>query len=549
MVVLIFPVLYYLSFRPLISHIEKKQQAELALRQVNRALAVLNECNQVLVRAEEETNFLQRMCEIIVNTGEYRMAWVGFAENDQDKSVRPIAQFGFENSYLDYAKISWADQERGYGPTGTAIREGVVQVNQNFATNPSMAPWRESALQRGYQSSIALPLQNEASAFGALTIYSALPDAFDEEEKHLLQELANDLAFGIMAMQVRAERKKADDLNRRLSSIVQQTGDTVVVTNRDGVIEYVNPAFERLTAYTKQEVLGRTPRVLKAGIHDDQFYQRLWGTILNGDVFQSEIANRKKTGEIFYEVKTITPLRDTQGNITHFVATGKDITQHKLDEEKLIKAYDDLELRVHNRTEELRIANSELEEEIRERKQVEEALRQSEAMLRAIVDQMPSGVTVRDAQTGTLILSNARSRDILGVLVDTPEQFTHYHGVHPDGRRYESEEWPIYRSVTTGEIIDSEEIECERNDGSHFTLMVSSVPIRDEQGAIAIGVAVFHDITERGHMEKALRKSEERLSRAQEISHLGSWELDLLENKLTWSDEVYRIFGLHPQMR
>ena len=353
MLLMITPVLYFLSFHPLLRHIEKRQRAEQALRQVNRALSVLNECNQILVHAEQETEFLQKMCEIIVHTGEYRMAWIGFAEQNESRNIRPVAQFGFENGYLDLAQITWADNERGRGPTGIAIRQGIVQVNQNFLTHPAIAPWRESALLRGYQASIALPLQDESSTFGALTIYSALPDAFDEEELHLLKELASDLAFGITALRVRAERNQAEELNRQLSRIVEQTEDTVVVTNCDGHIEYVNPAFERLTGYAREEALNKTPRVLKSGVHDKHFYQELWNTILKGDVFQGEIANRKKDGELFYEVKTITPLRDAQGNITHFVATGKDITEHKHHEEDLRRAYGELELRVQNRTEEL----------------------------------------------------------------------------------------------------------------------------------------------------------------------------------------------------
>jgi len=188
MLLMITPVLYFFSFDPLLRHIEKRQRAEQALRQVNRALSVLNECNQILVHAEQEAEFLQKMCEIIVNTGEYRMAWIGFAEQDEFRNIRPVAQFGFENGYLDLAQITWADNERGRGPTGIAIRQGIVQVNQNFLNNPDMASWRESALLRGYQASIALPLQDESSTFGALTIYSALPDAFDEEELHLLKD-------------------------------------------------------------------------------------------------------------------------------------------------------------------------------------------------------------------------------------------------------------------------------------------------------------------------------------------------------------------------
>jgi PAS domain S-box-containing protein len=260
----------------------------------------------------------------------------------------------------------------------------------------------------------------------------------------------------------------------------------------------------------------------------------MWQTVLRGDVFQSEIANRKKSGELFHEVKTITPLRDTQGNITHFVATGKDITERKLAEENLLKAYDELEMRVWARTEELRLANTELEKEINERKQAEQAVRQNEAMLRAILEQMPSGVTVRDASTGKLILSNVRSLEIMYALADIPEQFAEYRGFHPDGRAYRSEEWPAYRSMTTGELVNAEEIECERMDGTRFTISVSAAPIYNVEGKIVSGVAVFDDITERKRAEKALQAANEELTRFNRA--MVGRELRLIEMKKEVND-------------
>jgi PAS domain S-box-containing protein len=131
------------------------------------------------------------------------------------------------------------------------------------------------------------------------------------------------------------EGRPGQDANRQLSRIVEQTADTVVVTDAEGKIEYVNLAFEQLTGFTKEEVMGHTPRIFKSGNYDDQFHREVWSTILRGESFLGEIEDYKKNGDAFYEVKTITPLRNTQGKITHFVATGKDITKHKLGEEKL----------------------------------------------------------------------------------------------------------------------------------------------------------------------------------------------------------------------
>ncbi len=206
----------------LVTDSAERKRAERQLLHVNRALAVLKECNQVLVRADNEADLLRRMCEIIVTVGGYRMAWVGLARHDPEKSVFPAAQFGFEAGYLDQARISWADTERGRGPTGLAIMTGTTQVNQDFLHNPATRPWRAQAIQRGYQSSIALPLRDQRSTFGALTIYAARPDAFDAEEVLLLGELADDLAYGIAALHDTAERRRAEEEIRRLCAELEQ---------------------------------------------------------------------------------------------------------------------------------------------------------------------------------------------------------------------------------------------------------------------------------------------------------------------------------------
>lgn len=120
-----------------------------------------------------------------------------------------------------------------------------------------------------------------------------------------------------------------------LSSAIEQTADTVMITDRNGAIEYVNPAFEHTTGYSRSAVYGKTPRLLKSDKHDEAFAQRLWETILSGHVFRDVFVNCKKNGQIFYEDKTITPLTDDSGEITHFIATGKDITEQMAAQERL----------------------------------------------------------------------------------------------------------------------------------------------------------------------------------------------------------------------
>ena len=145
--------------------------------------------------------------------------------------------------------------------------------------------------------------------------------------------------MGKPAMQVFAqditENKQKDVELVKLSEAVKQTADYVIITDRDGKIEYVNHAFEHQTGYSSKEVRGRNPRILNSGKHPKSFYKQLWDVITSGKPFKGEFINKKKNGEFYHEAKTITPIRNEQNTITHFVSTGKDISQQMFDRENL----------------------------------------------------------------------------------------------------------------------------------------------------------------------------------------------------------------------
>ena len=211
--------------------ITRRVRAERELQRLNRALRALSASNQAMVRAQDESELLHETCRILVDEGGYRMAWVGLADQDAAKTVRPVAHAGFEEGYLEEIEITWADDDRGQGPTGTAIRTGQFVVCQNMLEDPKLAPWREEAKRKGYTSSCALPLRVRGKSIGALTVYSRFREAFDSEEADLLAELGADVAFGIESLRARAERQSAMEAlqksESRYKNFISHTSDGI----------------------------------------------------------------------------------------------------------------------------------------------------------------------------------------------------------------------------------------------------------------------------------------------------------------------------------
>jgi two-component system cell cycle sensor histidine kinase/response regulator CckA len=226
-------------------------------RRLNRELRAISNCNQTLMRAAEEQALLNDICRIVCEDAGYRMAWVGYAEHDDAKSIKPVAWAGIEDGYLAGVGLRWHDTEAGRGPAGTAIRTGETVYEQDLATSPSFAHWRERARKRGYRSMIALPLKDESSAvFGVLAIYSSDVDAFTPEEIRLLEELAGDLAFGIMVLRARIERNEAEESlhqsQEKYRAFFEQNLAGNYISTPEGVLLACNPAFLRMFGFASE---------------------------------------------------------------------------------------------------------------------------------------------------------------------------------------------------------------------------------------------------------------------------------------------------------
>lgn len=200
-----------------------EQETQRELGRLNRSLRLVCECQHAIVEAQSEPELLNRVCALAVSRGGYRLAWIGYAENDAARTVRPMARAGAAAEYADGIAITWADNERGQGPTGVAIRTGAPCVSEDFANDSRFLPWQQRARQYGVAASLVVPLLAGEKAFGAICLYGAEPRQFDPQEVELFQRFAATLAHGIHALRMRDARQLAEEQLRSFALELQRS--------------------------------------------------------------------------------------------------------------------------------------------------------------------------------------------------------------------------------------------------------------------------------------------------------------------------------------
>jgi PAS domain S-box-containing protein len=199
---------------------------------LNREFIAIKECNRALVKAKTEQDLLDKICHIICDVAGYRLAWIGMAQVDRARSVRPVAWSGSYEEYVKGVNATWAEDDRGNGPTGKAIRDGTTVSVQDYSSQVWFGPWREAALRAGIRSGIAIPLMDNGIAFGALNVYSNRTNGFSNGEVSMLEEMSDDLAFGILNLRAREHQLKADEALRQKTALFEAQ----VTASLDGIL-------------------------------------------------------------------------------------------------------------------------------------------------------------------------------------------------------------------------------------------------------------------------------------------------------------------------
>ncbi|GEM_PF-7094109 len=295
-----------------------------------------------------------------------------------------------------------------------------------------------------------------------------------------------------------------------LDHAIQQSANTIVITDVNGDIEFVNKKFEQLTGYTSAEVIGKNPRVLNSGKQSDKFYKRLWERISSGEVWVGYFHNRKKDGSLFWERASISAVKDQLGNITNYIAVKEDISD--LREAELTNAI-------------------------------------TSERVAALFESSQTGIIYINAQ-GVLQESNQAATETLGFTKKQLANYTymdeHWQAEHIDGRPYEADEYPAAITLkTTKKVTNAIMSVFHPVRNRRIWLSIDTIPLFEKGDDELTGVySVFRDITDAFENTRALQATASKLKISQQIGKVGYWEATQGKKGSFWSEELCKIFEI-----
>ncbi|KAA0259192.1 EAL domain-containing protein [Deferribacter autotrophicus] len=301
---------------------------------------ILNGINKLIFTSKTIEEFFQSVCQYLASLQNIRLAWIGELSGNK---IKPIVVAGYDEGYTKYLEISIASEVKGASvPAATAIRSGEISINPNTEKNPNVEIWRDEMLERRFYSSCAIPIMFEDEYKYVLNLYSGEPYYFNKNLMSILKSIQRDITFFLKNI-------KELEFKEFLYRAIENTHDWVMITDKNGVIEYVNNAVEKISGYKKEEVLGKTPSIFKSGLYGKKFYKKFWDSLLKGEVYKGIVINKRKNGELFQLDHTIIPIVEN-GEVKKFVSIAKDISKELALEQEILRfKFQDLRTGLLNR--------------------------------------------------------------------------------------------------------------------------------------------------------------------------------------------------------
>ncbi len=542
-------------------------QREAEMRRINRALRLLSAANQAMRNAASQVELLDEICRIIIQVGDYRFAWIGYAENDKAKTVTPVACDGLNDGFLENVQISWDEASpNGHGNAGTTIRSGRPMIIRNTAHDPRAAPWRAALQQRGYASVASFPLRADETP-GALVIYSAVEDTFGGEECALLESLAADISYAIGALRAAERREQAEAALRRNESILDRAQQIAHTGSWEWDLGSQEVRWSdqnyRIFGYEPGEVEANKDAVI-ASTHADDRERVSEGlrSLMQGETSSLELNHRIVwEGGIVRHVRMQCEAEFLEGRPTRIIGTTQDVTAQVLREVEL-----------HRTNRALRMLSA-------VNQATREAATEADLLQRAceiVVDKggytfaWIAGKENDEGKHARLRASagDRRMHERLGSgIVTWDENQIKGHGTV--GRALRSGTPCIVRDVLTDPLYApwlEFALEMRFNACASFPFQVDGRIegalviyatndtygeaecdlLEDLAGDIGHAIASLRAAAARNEAEAALRRNEALLGRAEALAHVGSWEWDMGTQALQWSEETYRILGFEP---
>lgn len=304
-------------------NITVEKEAQQRSETFNRLYTVLSHTNKAIADASSRQSMFTDICDIAVRYGGFKMSWIGLIYSE---TVKPQAHSGDEGGYLSTMEIRVDESALARGPVGQAAKLNQVTCVNNTKLDPDFSPWRDAAEERGYRSLAAVPLSLNNRVIGIYAIYSADEDAFDDKMLSLLASLGRDISSAMVRLQEKKKREQAEIKIQQLSQVVEQNAHAILITDTNFIIEYANRAFTVLTGYLQQELIGKSPALIRSRYTEEVTYDEIKNTLLAGREWSGQIRNQRKDGSLYWALQSITPIKNDYGEVTHYVSTSEDNT-------------------------------------------------------------------------------------------------------------------------------------------------------------------------------------------------------------------------------